>query len=398
MRILNKIILLLIMGISASAFSQKPERVIVFMIDGLHWKAPSKLNMPNFNKLIKEGTYIEQSYMITPHHPTVGEYGQLHTSSFPNPVLQSGTLFIGKNDKFLQEQFSPNFPTAFITNTPAYRSIARGFTTIINDGGMTDTEVVDKSIELLQDKDQKYMRIHLQTPGNQGRYLSYTTPDKPYYRNIWGEGSPYVQSIEEADVLLGKFFEFLKASGKWESTLLIISSDQGQAEIGWHPMISEDSWRTPLLFVGPEIAKNRVLPYFEHTDLTPTIASIMGVETPTKNGGTGKVVKEILASQDASTFRDPMYIKTINKQLNEFNSLRSKIMLAAEKDPYYSSVITFLENELLTPEPFYHQDRFMEWYKAGTTEHLIEANTKILTQMKEELKGVSKEYVVPKKN
>ncbi|MFS4467481.1 sulfatase-like hydrolase/transferase [Maribacter sp. 2210JD10-5] len=395
---LKFILACILLVITTSTLAQKPERVIVYMIDGLHWKAPSKLKMPNFNQLKKQGTFIEQSYMITPHHPTVGDYGKMHTSSFPNPVLQSGTLFIGKDDKFLQEMFSPEHPTAFVANTPAYQSVSRGFTTIVSDGGMSDTEVVEKSISILKDKDQKYMRIHLQSAGNQGRYLSYTTPDKPYFRNIWGKDSPYIKAVEEADQLLGELVDYLKKAGKWESTLLIVSSDQGQAEIGWHPMITEDSWRTPMVFVGPGIAKGRTLPYFEHTDLTPTIAHLMQVETPTKNGGTGKAIKAVLASEKASEFKHPKYIKTINQQINDFNSLRSKIMLAAEQDPYYSSLITFLENELLTPKPFYHQDRFLEWKRAGSTEHLIEVNDGILKQMREELEGASKEYVVPERN
>ena len=386
------------MLLTAAGMAQTPERVIVFMIDGLHWKAPSKLHMSNFKQLIKEGTYIEKSYMITPHHPTVGAYGEMHTSSFPNPVLQSGTLFIGKDNTYLQEKFSPRQPTTFVTNTSAYQSVSRGFMTIIADGAMSDADVVETSISILENKDQKYTRIHLQTPGNQGRYLSYTTPDKPYFRHIWGKGSPYIKAVEEADVLLGKLIQYLKTSGKWESTLLIVSSDQGQAEIGWHPMITEDSWRTPMVWVGPGIANGHTLPYFEHTDMTPTIAYLMKVDTPTQNGGTGRVIKNILASEKNSAFEHPQYIKTINQQINDFNSLRSRIMLAAEKDPYYSSLITFLENELLTPEPFYHQDRFTEWHKAGTTEHLIEVNSKILEQMKKELKGASKIYEVPTQN
>ncbi len=63
-------------------------------------------------------------------------------------------------------------------------------------------------------------------------------------------------------------------------------------------------------------------------------------------------------------------------------------MLAAESNPYMSSVITFMENELLTPEPFYHQDRFTEWHRAGTKEYLIEVNEKILADMKKELAAI----------
>ncbi len=363
----------------------KPERVIVFMIDGLHWKVPAKLKMPVLNRLIKQGTYIEKSHMILPHHPTTGDYGRMHTSSFPNPVLQAGTIFIHADNKMLQDAFSPPDATAFITNTIAYASVSKGFTTAILDPQSTDTDVVETAIQLLSKSHYRYLRIHLQTPGNEGRYLSYTTPDKPYFRNIWGPGSPYVRYVEEADALLGKLVDNLEKSGKWASTLLIVSSDQGQSEIGWHPIIDEDSWLTPLLFTGPGIAGNRTLPYFEHTDLTPTIAHLMGVAQPCTDGGAGRFIPQILETEDANSFTHPRYIQTINKQMNEYNHLRAQIMIGARQDRYLSSMITFLENELLTPEPFYHQDRFTEWYRAKTTEHLIEANKRILEQMKNEL-------------
>ncbi len=398
LKLIIVLISFIVYSAAAMAQSDSMQRVIVFMIDGLHWKAPSKLNMPNYKALIEEGCYIQKSYMITPHHPTVGEYGKLHTSSFPNPVLQSGTVFIRPGNKMLQDVFSPKYLTAFITNTIAYASVSKGFNYVVLNPSLSDNELVDMSIDMLAKQDIRYFRIHLQTPGNEGRYLSYTTPDKPYFRNIWGKGSPYVAAVENADVVLGKFIQSLKASGKWNSTLLIVTSDQGQSEIGWHPMIDEDSWVTPLVFVGPGIAKARVLPYFEHTDLTPTIAHLFKMQQPCVDGGSGKFVKEILAENPAAELKDPEYIKIINAQINQYNSLRAKIMLAAEKDKYFSSLITFLENELLTPEPFYHQDRFMEWYRAGTVQHLIAANNKVLEQMRKELQATRMGGVAPRCN
>jgi len=361
-----------------------PERVIVFLIDGLHWKAPDKLKMPVFSNLLREGTYIQKSWMILPHHPTVGDYGKMHTCSFPNPVLQEGTLFIKRGNKMIQDMFPAGQTTAFITNTIAYSSVSRGFNIAIQNPNMTDAEVVDQGIDLMQRYDLRYCRMHLQTPGNEGRYLSYTSPDKPYYRNIWGNESPYVKYIEEADQHLGKLIDYLKNSGKWESTLLIISSDQGQSEKGWHPMIEEDSGITPLLFLGPTIAKGKVLSYFEHTDLTPTISHLMGIEKPNQDGGSGNFIDAILETTTARQDR-PQYIKVINQQINEYNTLRAKIILAGDSNPYYSSLISYLENELLTPEPFYHQDRFTEWHLAGNTKHLIEVNSQILDQMRNEL-------------
>jgi hypothetical protein len=108
----------------------------------------------------------------------------------------------------------------------------------------------------------------------------------------------------------------------------------------------------------------------------------MGIPAPNQDGGAGVFIKEVLDTENPENGRHPQYIKTINEQLNQYNALRARIMIAAEKDSYYSSLISYLENELLTPEPFYHQDRFFEWFKAGTTRHLIEVNGHILEKMK----------------
>ena len=376
----------LFMGVMSLVKAQNPDRVILFMIDGMNWKNPDTLNMPVFNSLIKEGTYIQKSYVIIPHHPTVGDYSKFNSCSFPNPMLHEGTIFIKPENRFLQEVISPKYQTAFIVNTAAYKSVGRGFTTSIMDPSLSDDQVVSQAIELLKRQDPRFMRIHLQTPGDIGTNISLAEPEVSYSRNIFGKNSPYVAAIENADKLLGQFVAYLKKSGKWEHTVLIVTSDHGQSKIGWHPLFDEDSWVTPLIFVGPGIAKGRRLPYFEHTDIAPTITWLLRVEAPNSDGGTGKAAKEIMQQTDASHYNPPMYIKTINKQIKEFNILHARMILAAEKERYFSNIIASLENQNLTPEPFYHQDRITDWYKAGTTQHLIEANEKILQQMRKELK------------
>lgn len=369
--------------------SKTPERVIIFLVDGLHWQAPQRLNMPVFNGLKTGGTFIEKSVMILPHHPTIGDYGRRHTTSFPNPVLQEGSIFVNEGNKMLQEKFGKG-TTAFVANTTAYTSVNRGFNINIHNDQMSDTDVVNQSIDLLDRYDIRYFRIHLQTSGNEGRYLSYTAPDYPYYRNIWGKDSPYIKSVEQADALLGELVAYLKNTGKWETSLLVVSSDHGQSDQGWHPISDEDSWTTPLLFTGPGVAKGRVLDYFEHTDISPTIAGLMGVEKPNNGGGAGIFVEQVLAKQGKLNRTLPEYIRIINTQINQYNKLRAQFMLLADEQVYFSSLISYLENELLTPEPFYHQDRFTEWFKAGSTAHLIKSNQKILDEMNQELLKINK--------
>ena len=381
------LILSIVSTIVSSMAQPTVKRVILFGIDGLHWAAPEKLNMPVFNALINEGTYIQKSYMIVPHHPTVGDYSKFNSCSFPNPVLHQGTIFLDPDNKMIQEIFSPEQQTAFIVNTHAYQSVGRGFSTCIMDGTLSDAQVVEQAIEILKTQNPVFMRVHLQTPGGKGFEVSQCSPDKPYYRDIFGTSSPYVLAVENADRLLGQFIAFLKESDMWNETVLIITSDHGQSNIGWHPLFDSNSWMTPLLFVGPGIARGRQLSYFEHTDIAPTIAGLLGKESPNTGGGAGVFVKEIMDGVDATHFQPPMYLKTLNLQIKEFNILKAKMIIAAETDSYFSNTIALLENENVTPEPFYHQDRILDWNKAGTTTHLIEANEKILKQMRKIMSG-----------
>jgi hypothetical protein len=377
--------LLFLTGISDWSYSRPPERVILFMIDGLHWEAPSRLDMPVFNSLVREGTYIEKSYMILPHHPTVGDYSKYNSCSFPNPMLHAGSVFVRPENRYIQEVF-PGKQTIFVVNTPAYRSVARGFTTCIMDASLSDGQVVEQAMNILKDQDPVLMRVHLQSSGEMGTSVALRSEGKPYSQDIFGEGSPYVKAVEEADRLLGAFISFLKQERKWEGTVLIVTSDHGQSRIGWHPLFDEDSWVTPLVFVGPGIAKGRELSYFEHIDLAPTIAMLLGAEAPNSDGGNGIAVKEILENTDINNYHPRMYIRTLNQQIKEFNMLRSQLILRAEQERPLSNTIAALENENLTPEPFYHQDRVTDWYKAGSLNHLIGANEKILEQMRNELK------------
>jgi predicted AlkP superfamily pyrophosphatase or phosphodiesterase len=374
-------LLLWVACLTATAQQPPVKQVILFMIDGLHWQAPEKIRMPVFNNLIREGVYIKESCMIIPHHPTIGDYSKFNSCSFPNPILHEGTIFLSPANKMVQELFSPAQQTAFIVNTVAYETVGRGFSTAVMDDVMTDAQVVETACNILLHQHPVFVRIHLQRAGQRGYDISQSTPDKPYYRNIFGPESPYVKAVEEADQLLGNFVAFLKKEKRWDSTALIVTSDHGQSNIGWHPLFDEDSWKTPLLFVGAGIAQGRRLDYFEHTNLAPTIAGLLGKEWPEKNGGTGIYVDAILKDKDASNYQPKKHIRTLNEQIREYNFLRAELTLASQKDSYFSNAVALLENETFM-EPFYHQDRILDWHKAATTDHLIEANEKALQIMR----------------
>ena len=382
MSFLRKTILSTALITSVMTYAKSPERVILFMIDGLHSEAPEQLDMPNLNALISEGTYIRKSCMILPHHPKVGDYSTFNSCSFPNPILHSGTLFIDPDNRFLQEVFVGR-ETAFMVNATAYRSISRGFTTKIMDTALTDQEVVQHSMKYLQQHNPVFMRVHLQSPGDNGTKVAADTPaDKPYFRDIFAEGSPYAAAIEAADTYLGEFVTFLKAQNLWDSTLLIVSSDHGQSSHGWHPMFDEDGWKTPLLFVGPGIAKGRKLKAFEHLDLAPTIAGLFDLPAPNSNGASGIFNRDILATTQIPQNEDHQPTFRLNHQIKTYHQLKAKLMQLAEKDDQYFGFLAYLDNTYFTPEPFYHEDRILDWKTAGDLDHLLEANDKVLAWMR----------------
>jgi hypothetical protein len=329
--------------------------------------------------------------MIMSHHPTVGEYGRQHTTSFSNPVLMSGNLFVHGESRFVQEVINPLGRTAFFVNSLAYLSVSRGFNVVVQDPALEDAQVVEAAMTAMLQNDFKLLRVHLQSAGNIGRTdCAYSSPDRPYHRNIWGDGSPYVQAVKAADALLGQFVAFLKEQGLWEDTVLIVTSDHGQSNQGWHPVTDPDSWRTPLVMLGPGIAVGRQLAYVEHTDLVPTICQLIGVNLPNPGPGAGRPVESVLAGRPDQSSSHPRFIEHVNRQNVEYLNCRACLQLASVRDSYFSSQISLLENDLITPEPFYSVDQFLQWHRAGSVEHLLEANETILQQIRVDAAAAAK--------
>ena len=110
------------------SFNSKPEHAILFVIDGLSYKVWDKLSIPTLRKLAGEGVLVEKDYLPPPAHPQTGTYAELHTSSIPNPIMMSGTVFITRETGYLQRSFRPPQVTAFVVNTTSYTTLNVGYT------------------------------------------------------------------------------------------------------------------------------------------------------------------------------------------------------------------------------------------------------------------------------
>ena len=129
-RVLQYLLLSLVLAFLAQpACGQEPaKRVILFIIDGLAAEAPARIDMPRYNQLKNQGVYYQNMHLVLPGHPKKSdEYPW--SCSLPNPMLMSGTPFIGTEDiskNLIQHSFDPQ-ETAFIVNAHSYLDVSGGF-------------------------------------------------------------------------------------------------------------------------------------------------------------------------------------------------------------------------------------------------------------------------------
>lgn len=329
---------------SGHAFGgESPDRVILFIIDGLAVGASDRIAMPNYNKLKQEGVFYKAMHLPLPGHPDKGP-AYPWSCSLPNPMLMSGTPFVGTEGirkSMIQHSFSPK-ETAFIVNAYSYQDVSGGFGTYVSKSKNPDSLVIDATIEKMKEQDYVFMRVHLQRAGIEGMKVSWEKySDQPYYRNIWHKESRYREAVEIADGQLGRFVDWLKAEDLWDGTLLLICGDHGQADEGWHEPYSPTANVTPLLLVGAGVNQPKTFEYCEIFDIAPTIAHVAKRKQPALSRG-----RVLLEAFDAKLEapKVPQSVKRFNKVLIAAHAMSDK------------------KKELLSDKGFVTLDELGKWH------------------------------------
>jgi len=302
---------------------EAPDRVILFIIDGLATHAPERIDMPNYEALKKNGAYYKEMHLPLPGHPDKGpDYPW--SCSLPNPMLMSGTPFVGREgirEGMIQHSFEPA-ETAFIVNAFSYLDVSGGFGTYVSKPKTPDSVVIDMTTEKMKEHDFAFMRVHLQRAGIEGMKVSKKKQaDQPYYRNIWHEKSRYRDAIEVADAQLGRFVDWLKSEKLWEGTVLMICGDHGQANEGWHEPYSAAANKTPLLIAGAGVDGPRTFEYCEIFDVAPTIAHLANKKQPALSQG--RILREAFDStaETPDATKVPRSVKRLNEVLIEAHAM-----------------------------------------------------------------------------
>jgi len=96
----------------------------------------------------------------------------------------------------------------------------------------------------------------------------------------------YDETILSVDSALGNFLNWLKATGRYENCLVVVSADHGESfhhGYGGHggPLLTEELIRVPLIIKLPgQKTGDRVARLFEQADLAPTLLHLAGLPIP----------------------------------------------------------------------------------------------------------------------
>jgi len=357
---------------------------MIFIIDGLSYKAVERLDMKNLRSLIAAGAYYTKSYNILPADPRSGEWTKYHTSSMPNPVILAGTVLLRIDQQYVQQSFFPDRITAHAANDIAYRRLNVGFNLSYLNGSddrpVHDDQTIYWAIEFLRQARPAFMKIHLQDTGNSGS-ASYeeTNPSVPWRRNIWAEGSPYRKAALQADEYLGKFLDELNALGLKDKTLLFVTADHGQADTGWHPFDAEDAWAMPLVVVGPGVRAGQRFEYSEQIDIVPTLCYLMGVKPPPN--ADGRILAEALTAPPGNVPPRRQTMKELDATLRDGDALLRKLRQEAEKSPALKAQLAQAERD------FWGLDRILHWYQFGTVDKLLAHDRSVLEKLSTHVHG-----------
>jgi arylsulfatase A-like enzyme/Flp pilus assembly protein TadD len=115
-------------------------------------------------------------------------------------------------------------------------------------------------------------------------------PHAPYRAPEQRSAAPYDNEVAYTDANLGKLFDRLRAAGQFDSTLIVVLADHGEAlddhGEATHGLFAYDpTLRIPFIVAGPRIGGSVVETAAGQADVLPTMIDLLSVKAPSKVDG-----------------------------------------------------------------------------------------------------------------
>jgi len=239
----------------------------------------SRKTSPNLDKLAALSSFFENAFTPAPNtfealpKFTQGNYWDAHLETWPEILARNGY------DALL-------FPRRIAT----LRRHVKGMKVVESARGGTFKETIDAAIALLGS-----------TPKTQPfcAYLYSTDTHRPYRPHdeaSYGTSTIdlYDGEVSYVDFHLGRLFDWLEQSGRFDETLIVIMADHGESlgERGVYKHSSQlynEQTHVPLIIHFPSAAPRVIKDYVSTVDLGPTILNAVGLDYPKECAGVSLV-------------------------------------------------------------------------------------------------------------
>ncbi|OZM57911.1 sulfatase [Lottiidibacillus patelloidae] len=254
------------------------EKVVVIVIDGMRKDRFEQANTPFLDRIRMEGTEYTNMETVYPAR-TVVCFSSMFTGTYPrehgiksNMVYKLGinveSIFdslrkVGKKGRML----------AVAHLVDAMGSDVETYTAVTNNDEV-DRKIIERAKKMMKEQDPDLLIAQL-----------ISTDQTGHSRGVHYD--EYIAKIEEADMLINEYVDWLKQEGKFDNTTLIICADHGQADgIGGHGHLDEGERFVPFFMYGPSINKGvKVDKRHSLVSVAPTLASLLGAPLPSHSKG-----------------------------------------------------------------------------------------------------------------
>jgi predicted AlkP superfamily pyrophosphatase or phosphodiesterase len=202
-------------------------RVLIITVDGLRPDLALLTDMPKLRGLLKEGTYT-----FWARTTELGITLPSHTSMLTGVTPARHGITWNDDDGNDQGVRYPNYPTLFeLAKKAGYTTALVGAKSKFNaltkpgtldhadipspeENSRRNEEVATRAAELIVSRRPQVMMVHLGDVDRAGHGAGWATP-------------PQIAAIQTADAAIGKVLAALRASGKYDDTLIIVTADHG---------------------------------------------------------------------------------------------------------------------------------------------------------------------------
>ncbi len=258
---------------------------------------------PNIDALAANGFLFRRH--MTPVPLTLPAHTTMFTGHYPptHTVRDNGTFFVPESEVTLAETLrDAGYDTsAFVASFPldAKFKLDQGFETYDDDyprksetGGNPDQPAMaiyfdERPARAVVDAALAYHRQRESGPFF--TFLHFFDPhqpqDPPPPFDVEFRRKPYDGEIAFVDQQIGRFFDYLKANGEWDNTLVVLTADHGEAlgehgELTHSVLLHQPTLHVPLILSGPPVPTGETNAWTMSTQLYATVLDLLGIAKP----------------------------------------------------------------------------------------------------------------------